>query len=399
MPGKILERLLNGRLQRYAEENQLYKPNQYGFRANRGTQQAIAVAYETIGQELAKGMTVRVVLRDVKSAFDKVWHTGLKVKLLRGGLPPRFLSAITTFLDDRTATVRVQGHTTEPFPLRAGVPQGAILSPALYNLYVADMPQSVRGRNIVFADDVSQIVSGYRNRIQQYVEEEIHRTSRYERKWKIRTCPNKFKIVATNRPKLRLSYRVDPTDPTKIAEEETQGRFLGLQLRATGLHHSAVERAKIAHAKLGALQRFKNLSSQKKRTLYMAQIRSYMLYPCVPWEAVGSRQQASLQTVQNHAANFIGGYDWRERTTARRKGEDQKLEPISATLKRHAEKVWHRLQQLDDDLFQKLRDDSNRLRRRFKRLWPSSLHSLEKDRPDYYTQKEALEQRRAGTNH
>ena len=80
-PGKVLERLLIGRVQQYMEENNIFQDEQFGFRRHRGTQQAIAVAYETIAQKIAKRHEVRVVLRDVKAAFDQVWHTGLKVKL------------------------------------------------------------------------------------------------------------------------------------------------------------------------------------------------------------------------------------------------------------------------------------------------------------------------------
>ena len=73
------------------EDNNVFQDEQFGFRRFRGTQHAIAVTYETIAQKIAKRHQVRMVLRDVKSAFDKVWHIGLRVKLTRTGLPPRIL--------------------------------------------------------------------------------------------------------------------------------------------------------------------------------------------------------------------------------------------------------------------------------------------------------------------
>ena len=129
VPGKLFERLLNDRVQQHMEENNVFQDEQFGFRRHRGTQQAIAVAYETIAQKLAKRHEVRMVLRDVKAAFDKVWHTGLRVKLARTGLPPRILGILSSFLDDRTASVRVGTIITLPFKIKAGVPQGTILSP------------------------------------------------------------------------------------------------------------------------------------------------------------------------------------------------------------------------------------------------------------------------------
>ena len=98
---------------------------------------------------------------------------------------------------------------------RSRVPQGAILSPMMYNVVVADMPKSQRGINIIFADDVSQIVhSRYKNLLQEYVEEEIFRLNAFEKKWKIRTSQQKFQIVAFKRgPK--KTFRAHATDRRK----------------------------------------------------------------------------------------------------------------------------------------------------------------------------------------
>ena len=74
---------MNDRVQQFLEDNNVFQNDQFGFRRSRGTQQAIAVAYETIAQKIAKRYQVRMVLRDVKSAFDKVWHTGLRASTNR----------------------------------------------------------------------------------------------------------------------------------------------------------------------------------------------------------------------------------------------------------------------------------------------------------------------------
>ena len=89
-----------------------------GFRRYRGTHQAIAVTYETITQKIAKRHEVRVVLRDVKAAFDKVWHTGLRVKLARTGLPPRILRIFSSFSNDRTAAFRIRTVFTPLFDIQ-----------------------------------------------------------------------------------------------------------------------------------------------------------------------------------------------------------------------------------------------------------------------------------------
>ncbi len=88
VPGKIFEKIVLNRLNSYLIDNNTIKVRQHGFRANKGTSTAIATTYDTIANALADKHQVTVVLRDVAKGFDKVWHNGLKYKLLRLGLPP-----------------------------------------------------------------------------------------------------------------------------------------------------------------------------------------------------------------------------------------------------------------------------------------------------------------------
>ncbi len=82
VPGKLYERIILARLNTFLSENNIIKDRQHGFRSHKETHTAIATTYETIANALASKEQVYVVLRDVAKAFDKVWHNGLKYKLL-----------------------------------------------------------------------------------------------------------------------------------------------------------------------------------------------------------------------------------------------------------------------------------------------------------------------------
>ena len=105
VPGKIFEKLLNQRVAKHMEDGQLYNSFQFGFRSRRGCQDAIALGYEHMAQEKALGRFVRVVLRDVKAAFDKVWHTGVQTKIQRLGLQPLLTATLHDFFRQRTAKI------------------------------------------------------------------------------------------------------------------------------------------------------------------------------------------------------------------------------------------------------------------------------------------------------
>ena len=156
-----MKKAINRRLDDILEDVEFSPDHQFGFRRHRGCQEAIALAYERIALAKARGNAVRVILRDVKSAFDKVWHDGLVYKIKNiEEVPDTMTHFLKIFLTDRKARVVHNGVEGPDFALQAGVPQGSVLSPTLYNIYVRDLPRPLSNSSlyIIYADDVSQIV-------------------------------------------------------------------------------------------------------------------------------------------------------------------------------------------------------------------------------------------------
>ena len=106
----------------------------------------------------ANGFCCNLVLWDVRKTFDWVRHLNLKYKILHLGLPALLESLLCDFLDDRSAKVRVGGHLGPAFLIATGVQQGNVLVPTLYSIYTSDCPVSDAGINVLYANDVSQVV-------------------------------------------------------------------------------------------------------------------------------------------------------------------------------------------------------------------------------------------------
>jgi hypothetical protein len=94
------------------------------------------------------------VFLDVSQAFDKVWHQGLLLKI-KQTLPPVYFNLLKSYLQNRYFVTTYNNETSPPFPMLSGVPQGSILSPLLYTIYTADIPQSNTTILSTFADDTA----------------------------------------------------------------------------------------------------------------------------------------------------------------------------------------------------------------------------------------------------
>ena len=133
IPGKILGRIINDRFMHFCEHNNILSQQQFGFRKKKGTDTAIAIAYEKIAVNQQNKHHCNVICTDVAKAFDRVWIDGLKYKILnQEELPLLIKKILCSFTKDRTAQIKVNDIIGPQFQSKAGVPQGSTLSPSLF---------------------------------------------------------------------------------------------------------------------------------------------------------------------------------------------------------------------------------------------------------------------------
>ena len=152
---KVFEILLNTHILRHLESHSLLSDHQYGFRKARSTGDILSYLTHVWSTSLRNyGETFSIAL-DISKAFDRVWHKALLAKLPSFGFPPSLCNLILSFLSSRSISVRVDGATSEPFPISSGVPQGAVLSPTLFLLFINDLFLSTINPTHSYADDTT----------------------------------------------------------------------------------------------------------------------------------------------------------------------------------------------------------------------------------------------------
>ena len=130
---------------------------QYSFRCSRSTADLLAVVSDRFGRAFNRPGTTRAVALDISKAFDRVWHAGLLHKFLHKsyGISGQVFGPISSFLSNRRLPVVLDGMYSKEYRVNAGVPQGCILGPTLFLLYINDLPDDVICNIAIYADDTT----------------------------------------------------------------------------------------------------------------------------------------------------------------------------------------------------------------------------------------------------
>lgn len=157
---KIMEKIVYEQVTKYLEENRLIYEFQSGFRSSHSTDTCLLYLTDRIKHEVDSGKYCGMVMLDLQKAFDTVNHSILINKLKALGFDKPTVSWMRSYLEGREQVVEVSGTLSSPLPVSCGVPQGSILGPLLFLIYVNDMVSACECNLFLFADDSALLVSG-----------------------------------------------------------------------------------------------------------------------------------------------------------------------------------------------------------------------------------------------
>jgi len=291
--GKVYEQCVLSFLQRIEKELHIIPHEQHGFRASHSTGTQLARVLETLIRNYNHGKYTVMVALDIEAAFDKVPHKYLLYKLSQFRFPDWTIRLLWSYFTNRTSRVKVENELSAPFQLRAGVPQGGLLSPFLYNLYTADIPlHTCHTTTALYADD-TLLVTASESPILAEINSNLAlaELEAWLKKWKIRVNGGKSKASFIAQKSKTFKPRIFVSGELINLSEEI--KYLGV-LFDNQLTWSAQVKATLKTAKqrtAALLSQIRDLPATKetKTLLYMTYIRPLLTYGISAWGGVSNK--------------------------------------------------------------------------------------------------------------
>ena len=313
--GKMFEKCIYDSIYSYFESNNLFTSCQSGFRKGDScVSQLMSIAHKIfLNFDTNPTTDTRGVFLDISKAFDRVWHEGLLFKLKSYGITDNLLSLIKDFLSDRLQRVVLNGKASSWKEVLAGVPQGSILGPLFFLIYINELPTNMESQVRIFADDTSLFSVVNEPQIcAMKLNNDLGKISEWARQWKMSFNPDitkqaievtfSKKVLPSNLPQLLFNNFV-------VLNQDVH-KHLGLILdKGLTFDHHLKEKIAKANRGIGLIRRLRMYVPRNSLLcIYKAFVRPHLDYADIIYDQPRNDNfTQKLESVQYNAALAITG--------------------------------------------------------------------------------------------
>ena len=316
---KTVERVVRRILVDYLESSNILSDSQHGFRSGRSTLTQLLDHFDSVLFGLVEGDDTDTIYLDYAKAFDKVDHQLLLKKMCRYGLPRNLVNWISSFLSDRLQTVVVKGFHSREAPVISGVPQGTVLGPVLFLIFINDLENEVVNSNLCFFADDTRISNRIKSmESKALLEMDLQNVMKWSRENNMELNQKKFELQSYQACSNPFIQNL-PFSPQLYSYEISSALTLEPKCQLTDLGvlvtndlswspHIASLVSKARGVAAWVLSVFKSRDPPVMVTLYKSLIRSNLEYCCPLWHPSKISDIELLEGVQREFTRKIYGY-------------------------------------------------------------------------------------------
>lgn len=280
--------------------------NQHGFVRNKSTNTNLVEYVDCISSALDDGHEVHTIYTDFSKAFDSVDHNILLSKLSTLGIDTTILLWLNSYLKDRKVQVIFNGQKSQPFTPGSGVPQGSVLGPLLFNIFINDLSQLLNNLHLLFADDLKifRIIKSENDMME--LQEDLDRLHDWTITNKLKLnidkcCTMAFSIKQNPTP---ASYNINGIELTEVNKMKDLGVIFDKKLKFDSHIEEIVKKS---YSMLGFLMRTTSNFDNKDcvRFLFNALVRSRLEYNSAVWNPYQNTYSSKIERVQKKYTRFV----------------------------------------------------------------------------------------------
>jgi hypothetical protein len=297
---KILEHIISSHVNSFLSKNDILTDSQHGFRSGRSCETQLVYTFNDLAHNREEGLVTDVLILDFSKAFDTVNHRKLLFKLNRMGINAQVIIWISAFLKDRKQTVMVDGMESAHCGILSGVPQGSVLGPLLFLLYVNDLPAQLTSECRLFADDA--LVYNTRDK-HMILQEDLQKLETWSHTWQLAFNASKCSVLSVGDFNSQQCFSLNNIRLQNVSSHPYLGIELSNNLKWEKHINNIVSKATRL---LGMLSRvLKTADTKTRQVAYNTLVRPVLEYGCQVWDPYLKKDIKRLEQVQNKALRFI----------------------------------------------------------------------------------------------
>ena len=306
---KILESIVRDKIIDHMTDNKLFSPKQFGFISGRSTTLQLLHVLKIWTEIIDQGGELNVIYCDFMKAFDKVPHKRLVHKIDKYGIKDDILGWIENFLSNRTQVVKVGNINSAPANVTSGIPQGSVLGPILFVLYINDLPEVVDKDSYIylFADDtkVSRNIKSDQDRI--ILQEDINKLVEWSNTWMLKFHPDKcvFMNISARQNNISCAYKMGDHILAESKCEKDIGVYIDNNLKFDIHINNVVNKAN----RILAITRrtFDYMNDNVFCMIFKGLVRPHLEYAAPVWSPHLNKYKEQLENVQRRATKLVPG--------------------------------------------------------------------------------------------